>query len=101
MDKFFYSAGAIILILSLVTQYVKVNLPKLPGLREEKRPFFDEVALLILIGIILLILGGVMTLTKGWLESSPWGIVVAPLSGFSLVFLFKIILWLWDKHQRD
>ena len=101
MDKFCYSAGIVALIISLVVQYVKINLTKLQGSREEKKPFLDEVVLLRLMGILWIILGGIIALVKDWFKSSFLGAIVQGFLIFIPIFLFRVIIWFKDKNQSD
>jgi phosphatidylglycerophosphate synthase len=103
MNTFSYSAGAGAIIIALIIRLsflAKIYSTKSKSDPIEARSISGLITLLIVMGIMWILLGVLLSLTKDWLESSIWGIIAQLLLILSPLLLFRAKLW-WFSHKEQ
>jgi hypothetical protein len=105
MNTLSYSAGAGAFIVALIIRLsflAKIYSTKSKSDATEGRSINGFITLLIVMGIMWILLGVLLSLTKDWLESSIWGIIAQLLLILSPLLLFRAILWRFShKKQKN
>lgn len=103
MSTLSYSAGTVAIIVALIIRLsflAKDYSTKSKSDATEERSISGIITLLVVMGIMWVLLGVLLSLTKDWFESSIWGIIAQPLLIISPLLLFRAILW-WFGHKEQ